>query len=302
MKPTLLILAAGMGSRYGGIKQLDALGPNGETIMDYSIFDALRSGFGKVVFIIRKSIEKEFIEIIINKYKNIIPCEYVYQEIDKIPTEFQVPSDRIKPWGTGHAVLMAADIIHEPFAVINADDFYGADAFQKMGSFLQTLSTTDHQWSMMGYQLKNTLSEFGYVSRGICQTNQQGILETVTERTKIKRFDDGIIKFEDENQHLTTLDDCVSVSMNFWGFTPIFFHVLQQGFTDFLKTRIHEPKSEYYIPTAVNQEINAKHVTVRVIETTSTWFGVTYQEDKPTVQATLRKLTDEKLYPSPLFQ
>lgn len=301
MKPTLLILAAGMGSRYGGIKQLDKLGPNGETIMDYSIFDAMRAGFGKIVFIIRKSIEREFIEIIINKYKDKIPCEYVFQEIDKIPEQFQFPEERIKPWGTGHAVLMAAEVIHEPFAVINADDFYGADAFQKMSAYLQKVNPNSQEWSMMGYQLKNTLSEFGYVSRGVCKTNKNNILETVTERTKIKRFEDGVIKYEEENGNLIQLDENAPVSMNFWGFTPIFFKILEQGFTDFLSTRINDPKSEYYIPTAVNQEIDADRASVLVIETTSTWFGVTYQEDKPIVKTTLKKLTEDKKYPSPLF-
>lgn len=301
MKPTLLILAAGMGSRYGGIKQLDFLGPNNETIMDYSIYDALHSGFGKVVFIIRKSIEKEFTEIIINKYKDKIPCTYIFQEIENIPEQFSVPTGRTKPWGTGHAVLMAAEVIKEPFAVINADDFYGSDAFQKMSEYLQSIDVQSKQWSMMGYRLKNTLSDFGYVSRGICQTDENSCLTTVTERTKIKRFEDGKIKFEDEKGNLVVLEDNSPVSMNFWGFTPLFFETLRSEFVEFLKTRINEEKSEFYIPTAVNKEIHTKRATVQVIDTTSTWFGITYQEDKPLVTKMLKNFYDTGKYPKRLF-
>ena len=300
MKPTLFVLAAGMGSRYGGLKQLDGLGPNGETIMDYSIFDAIRAGFGKVVFVIRKDFEKDFREKIISKYENHIPVEVVFQAIDNLPAGFTVPAGRVKPWGTNHAVLMGKDVINEPFAVINADDFYGRDSFAVLGRQLPGMNGKRNDYCMVGYRVGNTLSESGSVARGVCATDVDGYLTTVVERTSIERID-GKVSFKDENGETVTIADHTPVSMNMWGFTPDYFQYSEDIFTDFLKENIDIPKSEYFIPLAVNQLIHAGIARVKVLDTTSKWFGVTYAEDRQGVGDKIQALIDAGEYPNKLF-
>ena len=259
MKPTLFLLAAGMGSRYGGLKQLDGLGPNGETIMDYSIYDAIRGGFGKLVFVIRKDFEQDFREKIISKYQDKLPVELVFQSIDDLPEGFTCPEGRTKPWGTNHAVLMGKDVIKEPFAVINCDDFYGRDTFAVMGKFLSELPEgATNQYSMVGFRVGNTLSESGTVSRGICSTNAEGHLTTVVERTKIQRID-GVVKYlDDDNTTWVAVDDNTPVSMNVWGFTPDYFKYSQDFFVEFLKDpkNMENLKAEFFIPLMVNKLIN----------------------------------------------
>lgn len=290
MKPTLLILAAGMGSRYGGLKQLDQLGPNRETIMDYSVDYALAAGFGKVVFVIRKNMQEPFDQHILFKYQDKIRVETVYQEIDILPEGFTVNPERVKPYGTAHAILMAKDAIKEPFAVINADDFYGKDAFQTMADFLNTPQTdTVPVFSMIGYYLKNTLSEFGSVSRGVCVSNEKSELVQITEMTKIQKYEDGIKNLNEDGTY-TALTGNEPVSMNFWGFTADFFTSLEQQFIQFLKINNDNPKSEFPIPAVVDQFISSKKAVVKVLECDASWFGVTYQEDKPYVMQKLKEL------------
>lgn len=301
MKPTLLILAAGMGSRYGGIKQLDPLGPSGETIMDYSIYDAIQAGFGRVVFVIRKSIEKDFTEVVLSRYAGKIATDYVFQELNHLPEGFSLPADREKPWGTAHAVLAAAETIREPFGIINADDFYGAQAYRDAVGFLSSINPEDETaYCMMGYPLRNTLSEYGTVSRGICLSDSNKFLQEVTERTKIGIFDHQVA-FIDEIGAQHSLSGNELVSMNFWGANQHFFKHLKQYFADFLKDNIKLPKSEFYIPTAIDKMIKNNEAKVKVIETHSQWFGVTYQEDRPGVVAKLQQLVKAKVYPSPLW-
>ena len=255
MKPTLFVLAAGMGSRYGGLKQLDGLGPNGETIMDYSIYDAIRGGFGKVVFVIRKDFEKDFREKILSKYENHIPVELVFQALDNLPEGFTCPADRVKPWGTKHAVLMGKDVIKEPFAVINADDFYGRDSFAVLGAALSEMDGKKNDYCMVGYRVGNTLSESGSVARGVCETNAEGYLTTVVERTAIERID-GKVSFKDENGVMQSIADNTPVSMNMWGFTPDYFEYSEEYFKEFLKANMDNLKAEYFIPLMVNKLIN----------------------------------------------
>jgi len=300
MKPTLFVLAAGMGSRYGGLKQLDGLGPNGETIMDYSIFDAIRGGFGKVVFVIRKDFEQDFREKIISKYENHIPVEVVFQAIDNLPAGFTVPADRVKPWGTNHAVMMGKNVIHEPFAVINADDFYGCDSFAVLGKQLAEMNGKVNDYCMVGYRVGNTLSESGSVARGVCATDADGYLTTVVERTSIERID-GKVSFKDENGEMVTIADNTPVSMNMWGFTPDYFQYSDDMFVDFLKENINNPKSEFFIPLVVNNLINSGTARVKVLDTTSKWFGVTYAEDRQGVVDKIQALVDAGEYPNKLF-
>ena len=297
MKPTLLVLAAGMGSRYGGLKQMDGVGPNGEIIMDYSINDAIRSGFGKVVFVIRHDFAEAFQQKInAEHFGNRIQVEYVYQELDKLPAGFKVPEGREKPWGTNHAILMAKDVIHEPFAIINADDFYGRDAFMVIGDYLRTLENTKGQYCMVGYRLENTLSENGTVSRGVCNIDANGNLAGMTERTSIGRNAAGIIEYKDSDDSLHPLAPETTVSMNLFGFTPDYFTESEKLFVEWLKERGTEMKSEYYIPYAVNTFINSGYATMKVLKTTAQWFGVTYKEDRPMVVDRLKKLHEEGIY------
>lgn len=301
MKPTLFVLAAGMGSRYGGLKQLDGLGPNGETIMDYSIFDAIRGGFGKIVFVIRKDFEEDFRKKIISKYENHIPVEVVFQSIDKLPEGFTCPAERVKPWGTNHAVLMGKEVIREPFAVINADDFYGRDSFAVIGKFLSELPEgAKNTYCMVGFRVGNTLSESGTVARGICSTDENRHLTTVVERTEIMRIN-GVVSYKDENGEWVGIEDNTPVSMNMWGFTPDYFNYSEEYFIGFLKENIDKPKAEYYIPLMVNKLINDGTATVEVLDTTSRWFGVTYAADRQGVVDKLQALADSGEYPSKLF-
>ena len=300
MKPTLFVLAAGMGSRYGGLKQLDTLGPSGETIMDYSVYDAIRGGFGKVVFVIRKDFEDDFRRLVLSKYQGHIPTEVVFQSINDLPEGFVCPADRTKPWGTNHAVLMGKDVINEPFCVINADDFYGRDCFAVMGRFLSELPDGARgTYSMVGFRVANTLSENGKVSRGVCNVNDLNHLTTVVERTEILRRD-GQVCYKDADDWVGIADN-TPVSMNVWGFTPDYFEYSVSYFKDWLAENIDKPKSEYFIPLMVNKLINDGTATVEVLDTTSKWFGVTYAEDRPGVVAKIRQLVDEGVYPEKLF-
>ena len=300
MKPTLFVLAAGMGSRYGGLKQLDGLGPNGETIMDYSIFDAIRGGFGKIVFVIRKDFEKDFRDKIISKYQDKVPVELVFQAIDNLPEGFVCPEDRTKPWGTNHAVLMGKEVIKEPFAVINADDFYGRDSCAVLGKWLSEQVAQKNNYCMVGYRVGNTLSESGTVARGICSTNAEGNLTDVVERTEIMRVD-GPVCYKDEEGKWVAIEDNTPVSMNMWGFTPDYFEYSEEFFKEFLKEHLNTPKSEFFIPLMVNKLINEGTATVKVLDTTAKWFGVTYAADRPDVVAKIQKLIDAGEYPSKLF-
>ena len=303
MKPTLLLLAAGMGSRYGGLKQLDGLGPNGETIMDYSIYDAIKAGFGKIVFVIRKDFEKDFRDKILSKYEGHIPAELCFQSLDALPDGFKCPEGRVKPWGTNHAVLMAKDIIHEPFCVINCDDFYNRDAYMVIGKFLSDLPEgSTNSYAMVGFRVGNTLSENGSVARGICSTDDKGNLTTVVERTEIMRVN-GPICYKDEEGKWIPVDDVTPVSMNMWGFTPDYFAHSEDYFKGFLsdKKNMENPKAEFFIPLMVNKLITDSTSTVKVLDTTSKWFGVTYAADRPSVVAKIQSLIDEGIYPNRLF-
>lgn len=300
VKPTLLVLAAGMGSRYGSLKQMDGVGPNNEAIIDYSVYDAIRAGFGKVVFVIRHSFEKEFREVFsAERFGGRIAVEFVFQELDYLPEGASVPEGRVKPWGTNHAVMMAADAVHEPFAVINADDFYGRDGFRVLG---QWLSKADGQnrYCMVGYRMGNTLSESGTVARGICRTDANNYLTGVVERTDIARVD-GRITFTGDDGQPTTTDDNTPVSMNMWGFTPDYFRYSEEYFKEFLRANIDNPKAEYYIPLMVNKLITEGTATVEVLDTTAKWFGVTYAADRQGVVDKIRALVDAGEYPAKLF-
>jgi len=299
MKPTLFILAAGMGSRYGGLKQLDGLGPNGETIMDYSVFDALRAGFGKIVFVIRKDFEADFREKVLSKYADKVACEVCFQAIDKVPAGCTYNPERSKPWGTNHAVLMGKDVIKEPFAVINADDFYGQDSFRVLADYLRSVEGTEGKYCMVGYRVCNTLSENGSVSRGVCTTDENGLLTDVVERTKIEEKNGEIVFTEDGVD--TPLAPNTPVSMNMWGFTPEYFRYSEEGFRAFLAEHGQELKSEFYIPTLVNNLIASGKATCKVLDTTSKWFGVTYAEDRPQVVMKINQLIAKGDYPAKLF-
>lgn len=299
-KPTLFVLAAGMGSRYGGLKQIDGLGPNGETIMDYSVFDALRAGFGKVVFVIRKDFEEDFRRVVLSKYQDHVPCQVCYQSLDKVPEGYTYNPERTKPWGTNHAVLMAKDIIKEPFMVINADDFYGKESFEVMAKFLLEVDGKQGEYCMAGYRVGNTLSEHGSVARGVCATDRFGFLTDVVERTSIEDKN-GHICFVDENNNDVEIPFNTPVSMNMWGFTPEYFQYSEEGFKNFLKDNGQELKKEFYIPTLVNDLIKAGKVTCRVLDTPAKWFGVTYAADRQMVVDKIQALVNEGVYPNKLF-
>lgn len=298
MKPTLVVLAAGMGSRYGGLKQVDPVDPSGEAILDYSVFDAVRGGFGKVVFIIRHDFEAEFKEKVGKKYEGLVPVEYCYQDINDLPAPYKVPEGRSKPWGTAHATRAARKVVHEPFAVINADDFYGRDAFAKLGAFLAEAKPM--HFAMVGYKLALTLSENGSVARGICDVAADGSLKSVTEMTKIVRTADGAENREDP-EHPVKLTAKELVSMNLWGFTPELFDALEARFPAWLAANGTKEKSEWYIPFVVDELIHEGKADCKVLPTESSWFGVTYREDKPFVMAEIKKLVDSGEYPSKLF-
>ena len=301
MKPTLFILAAGMGSRYGGLKQLDGLGPSGETIMDYSVYDAVRAGFGKIVFVIRKSFEEDFRNIVLKKYEGIVPTEVVFQDITDIPEGFTFNPERSKPWGTNHAVLMGKDVIKDAFAVINPDDFYGKESFEIMAEFLRNVTGMTNEYSMLGYHVGNTLSESGTVARGVCEVDENGNLANVVERTSIIRKN-GKIVFTGEDGNDVEIAEKTPVSMNFWGLTPDYFEYSEEEFKNFLKEHGDELKSEFFIPLVVNNLIVSGKSSCRVLDTPSGWFGVTYAEDRPEVVAKIQKLVDKGVYPSQLYQ
>ena len=301
MKPTLLIMAAGMGSRYGGLKQLDGVGPCGETIMDYSVYDAVRAGFGKIVFIIARHFEQEFREKVLSKYENVIPTEVVFQSVEALPEGFSAPAGRTKPWGTGHAVLMAREVVTTPFAVINADDFYGRNAFETIAGFLSS-ATAKGRYCLVGYRVGNTLSESGSVSRGVCTADSQGRLVSITERTEIRRMEGRGIIFKDENDEYQTIAEDTPVSMNMWGFTQDYFTLSEKLFTEFLKARGTEEKSEFYIPFVVNEAIQSGVASVEVLHTDATWFGVTYASDKPLTMQRIRELIAAGEYPERLWK
>ena len=303
MKPTLVVLAAGMGSRYGGLKQVDPVGPSGEAILDYSVFDAERAGFGKVVFIIRKDFEAEFKEKVGAKYEGILPVEYCYQDINDLPPPFTVPEGRAKPWGTAHAIRSARNVVKEPFAAINADDFYGRDAFAKLAAFLSSDIPGDGgkmHFAMVGYKLDLTLSDNGSVARGICKV-EGGKLASVTEMTKLVRVPGGAENREDEANPVKLTGE-ERVSMNLWGFTPELFAALEERFPAWLAKNGSAPKSEWYIPFVVDELIHEGKADVEVLPTDSNWFGVTYREDKPFVTAEIGKLVAAGEYPATLLK
>jgi len=297
MKPALLILAAGMGSRYGGLKQIDPVGPDGETIIEYSIYDAIRAGFGKLVFVIRRDIETPFKETIGARFEKKIPVEYVFQELDQLPPGFSVPPNRTKPWGTGQAVLLAENAVHGPFAAVNADDFYGANSFRALAEHLQS---GGKDYAMVGFVLRNTLSEHGSVARGVCRVNAESFLESVTEIIGIEKDGNGA-KYTDAAKMVHRLNGDEMVSMNMWGFAPSLFGHLREQFATFLKQHGREEKSEFYIPAAVNELIAAKRERVKALRTPDSWFGVTYRDDRPRVTENIRALIRRGDYPEKLW-
>lgn len=301
VKPTLVVLAAGMGSRYGGLKQLDGLGPSGETIMDYSIYDAIRAGFGKVVFIIRRSFEADFREKILSKYEGRIAVEVVFQDMDNLPEGFSVPEGREKPWGTNHATMMAKTAVNEPFAVINADDFYGRSGFAVLADKLREVAGESNKYCMVGYRVGNTLSESGSVARGVCEVDERGFLTGVVERTAIERNAEGKIAFTDENGVEQTLEENTPVSMNMWGFTPDYFTHSDAQFVDFLKATEGNLKAEFFIPLVVNKLVKEGTATCEVLDTPDQWFGVTYAADRDGVVAKIEALVAKGEYPEKLF-
>jgi NDP-sugar pyrophosphorylase family protein len=303
MKPTLLVLAAGMGSRYGGLKQMDPMGPSGETVLDYSVFDAIRAGFGRVVFIIREDFAEAFRQGVGSRFAGSISVDYAFQRLDDIPGGFAIPDGRAKPWGTAHAVRAARGLVSEPFAVINADDFYGQDAYVRAAGFLAAAGDVvggPADYAMIGYPLVNTLSDHGDVNRGICTRDGNGLLANVEEFVAIEREADGVVRGNGLDGVRREIDETSPVSMNFWAFTPCLFDHLEDGFSAFLAARGGEEKSEYYIPTLVDELIRTGKANCRVLETTSHWFGVTYPDDKPHVVESIRRLTDAGDYPTPL--
>lgn len=298
MKPTLLILAAGMASRYGSMKQIDGFGPNGETIIDYSIYDAIKAGFGKVVFIIKEEYVENFKAIFDAKLEGKIETDYVFQNFDLKQYGIDIEIERSKPWGTAHAVLAARHAIKEPFCVINADDFYGLDAYEKMVKFLTT-EVTGSNYSMIGYEIGKTLSDYGSVSRGVCKVSAEGYLEEIIERTKVLREGEAIVYEEDEKQYPLSLD--TRVSMNFWGFTPEMFKISEELFRDFAHANKDNPKAEFFIPLVADSLLSSEAADFKVVPTDSKWFGVTYKEDKPIVQASIDQLVKDGVYPENLW-
>lgn len=301
-KPTLVILAAGMASRYGSLKQMEGIGPNGEAIIDYSVYDAVRAGFGRVIFVIRHNFAEDFQSIFNEeRFGGRIEVAYAFQELEYLPEGYALPEWRVKPWGTNHAVMMAAGVVDGPFAGINADDFYGADAYRVMADFLRSAAGTENYYAMVGYKLGNTLSDFGTVSRGICTVDGDGNLVSMVERTSVERTADGIVYHDQDGDHPLT-DDTV-VSMNFFGFTPDYFGYSEQEFRKFLDANMDgaSPKAEYYIPYAVNRLLGSGRVRMKVLTSDARWFGVTYKEDRPMVVSKLLALIAAGVYPENLW-
>ena len=310
MKPTLLVLAAGMGSRYGGLKQMDGLGPNGETIIDYSIYDAVEAGFGKVVYIVREFFKDQIEQVVKEKYSNVkcvdgepLEFQFVTQELTKIPAGFTLNPERVKPWGTAHAVLMGAEVINEPFAVINGDDYYGKESFKVLGDWLRAHEGKTGEFCLVGFELDNTLSESGAVSRGIGSADSEGYLTTVVEHHKIAKAEDGKIYGENSvTGETVVLEDKTLCSMNMWGFTPDYFQKSAALFEGFLEKNIDELKAEFYIPYAIDCMIKDGSGKTQLLSTPSKWFGVTFQEDRPGVVAKFQELADKGIYPTPLYK
>ena len=301
MKPTLVILAAGLGRRFGGIKQLESVGPSGETIMDYSVYDALRAGFGQVVFVIRPEMETVFNETIGQRYRKHVPVEYAFQRLETLPEGFTCPPDRSKPWGTAHAILAAKELVREPFAVINADDFYGANSFAVLSEFLQQPESTERStYAMVGFKLRETLTEAGSVSRGCCRCTAEGWLENITEIIGIER-DGQNARYLDESGEIQSLSGEQIVSMNAWAFQPVFFKQLQECFTSFLQENVDSDTAEFYIPTAIEYLMRSGRARVKILPTTDTWVGVTHPEDKARVVLAIGKLVDQGKYPRALW-
>lgn len=303
-EPILLIMAAGMGSRYGGLKQMDPIGPDGEVILHYSIFDAKRAGFKRVIFLIKHEIEDDFKRLVGSKVEKHMEVKYAYQQLEKIPAPFTVPEGRVKPWGTGHAVLCCKEYIDAPFLVINADDYYGVGAFKTAYDALLNREDGDVQnWMMVGYQIQNTLSDHGHVARGVCQVDEKGMLQSICERTHIIKSSDGAL-FTEDGLHYELLPESTLVSMNMFGFTPSLADELEAGFPAFLEKALAENpmKSEYFLPTVVGNQLAKGEATVQVLPSQDQWYGVTYQADKPVVMAAVRRMTEDGLYPSPLWE
>ena len=298
-KPTLLILAAGLGSRYGSLKQIESIGPNGEAIIDYSVFDAIKAGFEKVVFVIKKDIEDDFKETLLTRFENRIETSYVFQELDILPEGYQVPENREKPWGTAHAIMISEEAVKTPFAAINADDFYGYEALSEICTFLRN-GHEEVEYCMVGYKLGNTLSEHGTVSRGVCEIDRDGYLLTVTELTKIKREKEKIVYFD--NDRSSALSEETIVSMNMWGFDRSVFRHIKKRFSSFLDNNMANPKAEYYIPTLVDQLIRDGEALVKVLDCDATWFGITYREDKEAAVKSISEKINKGEYPKNLWE
>lgn len=300
MSMTLVVLAAGIGSRYGGLKQIEAVGPNGAIVIEYSVYDAIRSGFDRVVCVIRRDIERDFRSLIAARFEKHIPVDYVFQDMDDLPAGFACPADRKKPWGTGHAVLACRDVVKGPFAVINADDYYGRRSYQALGSFLKGVRPDSGDYSMVGFTLRNTLSEHGHVARGVCEVDTKGLLKRVVERTSIEKTDSGA-RYADAGGGWTALTGDEVVSMNMWGLTPALFGHLQREFPLFLEQNRANPKAEFFLPTVVDSLVAAGQASVTVLSTPDSWFGVTYPQDKAVVMDGIRRLVDQGVYPENLW-
>ncbi len=299
LRPTLLILAAGLGSRYGSLKQIEPIGPGGESIIDYSVYDAIKAGFGKVVFVIKKDIESEFKESLLKRFETSIETDYVFQELDMLPEGYSLPADRKKPWGTAHAIMISESAVRNPFAAINADDFYGYESFAKINNFLSG-HVSGNEYCMIGYKLKKTLSEHGTVSRGVCKTDENNYLISVTELTQIKKEGSRIVYYE--NDKSSTLPGDSTVSMNMWGFTTSVFKHIKERFSQFLDENTDNPKAEFYIPTLVDQLINEEKARVRVIPCNASWFGITYREDREAARKNILKKIETGEYPKKLWR
>jgi NDP-sugar pyrophosphorylase family protein len=298
-KPALLILAAGLGSRYGSLKQIEPVGPHGEAIIDYSVYDAIKAGFGRVVFVIKKEIEADFRESLLPRFESRIETGYVFQELDMLPPGYSLPEGRVKPWGTAHAIMAAENSVSSPFAAINADDFYGYEAFAEMYRFLTTeVSETDY--SMVGYKLRNTLSEHGTVSRGVCDIDDNNFLRSVSELTRIRKENSHIVYHEDDSTRFLPEDSIVS--MNMWGFSPAVFIHIRKRFSAFLDGNLNDPRAEYFIPMLVDQLIRAGEARVKVLECEASWFGITYREDRESVRKNIMDKIEKGEYPSELWR
>ena len=303
-KPALVVMAAGMGSRYGGLKQIDPIGPSGEKIIDYSIYDALKAGFGKVVFIIKEDIEQVFRENIGRRVEKLVDTEYVFQKIDDVPAGIQVPAERVKPWGTAHAVLSCRHVVHTPFAVINADDFYGSTSFRILHDYLASAEDRDAlcRYGMVGFTLENTLTEHGHVARGICTVDAEGCLEEIHERTRIQKFGT-VTKYTEDDENWIVIPAGSIVSMNIWGFTPDFFKEIEDGFPKFFQAhKANMLKAEYFLPAVVDRLISEGRAKVKVLQSKERWYGVTYREDKPRVEQAITRLSEQGVYPENLWE